>query len=88
MGDKAAAYLDKIMRILRKETTGHSVSWIDSLLETPIEDHRKYVMWRILAPYLINVRELSKDEAFNVVRDWLNKCHQLRKLDFNPEDKI
>jgi len=88
MGDKAAAYLDKIMRILRKETTGHSVSWIDSLLETPIEDHRKYVMWRILAPYLINVRELSKDEAFNVIRDWLNKCHQLRKLDFNPEDKI
>jgi hypothetical protein len=69
-------------------TTNHSIIWIDSLLETPIEDHRKYAMWRILAPYLINIRKLSHDEAFNIIRDWLNKCHQLRRLDFNVNQKI
>ncbi len=28
-------------------TVSHSIRWIDSLLETPIEDHRKNAMWRI-----------------------------------------
>src|SRR6266487_3785485 len=54
-------------------TTSHSIRCIDSLLETPIEDHRKYPTWRIVAPYLINVRKLSYDETFNVIGDWLNK---------------
>jgi hypothetical protein len=44
-------------------TTSHSIRWIDSLLETPIEDHRKYAVWRILAPYLIDVRKLFYEEA-------------------------
>jgi hypothetical protein len=69
-------------------TANHSIGWIDSLLETPIDDNRKYAVWRILGPYLMNVRELSKDEAFNVIRDWLNKCHQLRRLNFNVDQKI
>ncbi len=69
-------------------TTSHSIRWIDSLLETPIEDHRKYAMWRVIAPYLMNVRKLSHEEAFNVLRDWLNKCHQLKRLDFNVNQKI
>jgi hypothetical protein len=69
-------------------STSHSIHWIDSLLETPIKDHRKYAMWRILAPYLINIRQLSHDEAFNTIRDWLNKCRQLRRLDFNVNHKI
>ncbi len=69
-------------------TTNHSIRWIDSLLETPIEDHRKYAIWRIIAPYLINVRKLSYYEAFNLIGDWLNKCHQLKRLDFNVIQKI
>ena len=45
-------------------------------------------MWHILAPYLINIRKCSADEAFNTIRDWLDKCSQLRRLDFNPNYMI
>ena len=31
------------------------VQWIEKLLKTPIEDHRKFSLWRILVPYLVNV---------------------------------
>jgi hypothetical protein len=60
-----------------------SISWIEKLLQTPIDDYRKFVIWRILAPYLINVRKCSEDEAYNVIRNWLDKCSQLRKLNFS-----
>jgi hypothetical protein len=69
-------------------TTRHSISWIDSLLETPIEDHRKYAMWRIVAPYLISIRKLSHDEAFKIIENWLNKCDQITPLDFNTNNRI
>jgi hypothetical protein len=35
-------------------------------------------------PYLIKVRKCSADEAFNIIRDWLNRCRNLRQLDFTP----
>ena len=37
----------------------------------------------ILAPYLINIRNGSADEAYDIIRNWLNKCSQLRSLDFS-----
>lgn len=30
--------------------------WIEKLLETPIEDGRKYALWKILCPYLVNIK--------------------------------
>ena len=45
-------------------------------------------MWRILAPYLINIRKYSADEAFHIMRDWLDRCSQLRRLEFNPNYMI
>ena len=62
--------------------------WIEKLLETPIKDFRKLVLWKILCPYLIKVRKLSYEESFNILREWLDKCNTLRKLDFNPNHKI
>ena len=37
----------------------HSISWIEILLQTPIEDYRKNAIGLILAPYLINIRKFS-----------------------------
>jgi hypothetical protein len=45
-------------------------------------------MWRILAPYLINIRKYSIDEAYDTIRNWLNKCSQLRSLDFHSNYMI
>ncbi|HEY7078848.1 MAG TPA: hypothetical protein VH500_04040 [Nitrososphaeraceae archaeon] len=60
------------------------IKWIESLLQTPIEDNRKFLVWRFLVPYLINIRRLDGDEANNTVRSWLDKCRVLRQLNFNP----
>jgi hypothetical protein len=65
----------------RKDKT---IQWIENLIQTPIDDHRKFAIWRILAPYFINIKHYSVDEAFNIIRDWLDKCRALRQLDFNP----
>jgi hypothetical protein len=64
------------------------IPWIERLLKTPIPDHRKYCIWRILAPYLINVKDLSFEEAFDVIDKWLCKCNDIEKLDFDTETKV
>lgn len=56
--------------------------WIERLLQTPLEDYRKQCLWRILCPYLINVRKLPSEEAAIVLNEWLRKCDSLRKTDF------
>lgn len=67
---------------------GDRIDWIENLLKTPIEDQRNYCLWRIIGPYLLNVRNLSKSETTIVMEDWLSKCDKLRKLDFEPKTKI
>jgi hypothetical protein len=37
----------------------------------------------ILAPYLINIKKLSYDDALNIINSWLIKCGRLRQLDQN-----
>jgi hypothetical protein len=56
--------------------------WTEKLLQTPIDDYRKFAVWRILAPYLINIRKCSDDDATNIIRNWLDRCRNLRQLDF------
>jgi hypothetical protein len=75
---KSSVYVDQNNR----------VSWIEKLLLTPIPDHRKYCIWRILVPYLLNIRRLSEQETTDIIIDWLNRCKQLRRLDFNYKQKI
>jgi hypothetical protein len=65
-----------------------TIWWIENLLQTPLEDNRKFAVWRILIPYLINIRRLAGDEANNTIKDWLEKCNSLRRLDFNPNHII
>jgi hypothetical protein len=65
----------------RNKTT---ILWIEKLLQTPVDDYRKFAIWRILAPYLVNIKGSSTESALSMIRDWLNKCNSLRQLDFNP----
>jgi hypothetical protein len=65
-----------------------AIPWIELLLETPIEDYRKNAISLILAPYLINVKKLSYDDAFNIITDWLNKCDLIKRLDSNFSYRI
>ena len=67
----------------------NKIKWIEKgLLGNSLLDHRKYVIWRILSPYLLNVKKLPKEESYSVMKDWLDKCNQLKRLDFNAKIKI
>jgi Primase X len=73
----------------RKRTTlSGSLPWIEILLQTPLPKFRKYCIWRILAPYLINVKHLSFEESFDRIDKWLDKCNELEALDFDMDTKI
>jgi hypothetical protein len=65
------------------------IKWIEKgILEHPLPDHRKYIIWRILSPYLLNVKKLPKEESYSVIKDWLDKCNELERLNFNAKIKI
>jgi hypothetical protein len=64
--------------------SSHTIRWIESLFQTPIHDHRKYCLWRILIPYLVNVRKLSDEESTSEVSRWLDNCNSIRRLSFDP----
>jgi hypothetical protein len=62
----------KISKYRNSGTNGYryystnSIPWIEKLLQTPIVDHRKYALWRIIVPYLFNVKKLSETEVINI----------------------
>jgi hypothetical protein len=70
------------------QTSTNIIPWIEKLLETPIEDGRKYALWRILCPYLANIRKLEYEESFKILKTWLEKCNRLRELSFNADREI
>jgi hypothetical protein len=81
---------EKIMQRLTIRRRGRAqtiksatILWIEKLLQTPLDDYRKFAVWRILSPYLINIRKYSADEAHDILKNWLSKCSQLRGLDFS-----
>jgi Primase X len=58
-----------------------TTSWREKLLQTPIGDYRKNAVSLILAPYLINIKKLSSDDAFKIIKEWSDKCNKIRRLD-------
>jgi hypothetical protein len=65
----------------------NKIVWIEKLLQTPIQDHRKFTVWRILAPYLLNKSGLSFEESFSVIKGWLDKCNKIERFDFDANQK-
>jgi hypothetical protein len=46
-------------------TSIHIIKWVESLLQTPIQDYRKYCLWRILIPYVVSVRNTSNNATLS-----------------------
>jgi hypothetical protein len=66
-------------------TTTTTIPWIERLLQTPINDYRKFAIRIIIAPYLITTRGLDYNQSFEIIKDWLhNKCDRVERL--NPRD--
>ena len=83
-------YNNQHQKYYNNKNNSNYIPWIEQLLQTPIHECRKLAIWRILCPYLINIKKLSPIEATIIMRDWLDKCNSNsgRNLDFNPEQKI
>lgn len=64
------------------QRTGAS-SWIEKLLVTPIPDVRHRTVNMILAPYLVNSRGMSVEQATKVITGYIEKCKTI-----NPSTKI
>lgn len=80
--------IDESIKCSSLYENNNKTRWIETLLQTPICDHRKYAIWRIIAPYLINIKKMSYEEALNIIKDWLGKCDKITPLDFSVNNKI
>jgi len=77
------------MTVSKNQERANTIKWIEKgIIDHPFSDHRKYIIWRILSPYLLNVKKLPKEEAYSVMKEWLDKCDKLEKPNFNPKIKI
>jgi hypothetical protein len=36
----------------------------------------------------LNVKKLPKEESYSVIKEWLDRCNELERLNFNPKIKI
>jgi hypothetical protein len=55
--------------------------WIEnSLLRTPIADHRKHSINLLLAPFLVNVKKSNHDESYSTMIDWIMSCNNVMML--------
>jgi hypothetical protein len=70
------------------EITPGTISWIEKLLTMSISDNRKYCIWRILAPYLINIKKLQDEQASYIIREWLEKCNSEKRVSFDRSSRI
>jgi Primase X len=73
----------------QQQNQTNQIKWIENgILEKALADHRKYVIWRILSPYLLNVRKLPKEESYLIMKSWLDRCNKLERLTFSAKAKI
>jgi hypothetical protein len=63
-------------------------NWIETvLLQTPLDNYRKEVIFWILVPYLCTIKGIQNDDDIHqIVDEWLDKCERLRSLEPSRKD--
>jgi hypothetical protein len=85
LNNKVQKYIHKVNNY---NTSEIRIGWIETLLKTPLKDNRKYCLWRIFIPYLLNVKKLSIEETILILTKWLDISNNLKNLDFDPHSTI
>ncbi|KAA2283581.1 hypothetical protein [Candidatus Nitrosocosmicus sp. SS] len=85
---KTSRFQNKRCEIILKSDKVKKYYWIERLLQTPIPRFRRYCLYRILVPYLVNIRKLNSDKCSDILKMWLEKCSKLSKISFNMESEI
>lgn len=71
----------EVSQTLTRSNSNKDIYWIENLLQMPLQDHRKFVVWMILPQYLINVKKLSYEQTNKIINNWLHECDRVTKLD-------
>ena len=85
---KISRFQNKSCEIISKSTIVKRYFWIERLLQTPLPCFRRYCLYHILVPYLVNIRQLNSEICYDVLKIWLEKCNMLSKISFNIESEI
>ena len=67
--------------LLSGSNNNRTISWIDKLIHTAVDDRRKELIFWVLAPYLMTVKGLEYDKAYHIIEQWLEKCNEVRRLE-------
>jgi hypothetical protein len=55
--------------------------WIEKkLLKSPIPDYRKIAIDLVLVPFFIVIKKLTVNQTFDLIKEYLIKCHELQPL--------
>jgi hypothetical protein len=77
------------LKILKPGTSRPSdgrYGWVEALLSRGIPDGRHRLLWLVVAPYLVNIKGFSVEEASARTMEWLARCGEIRPLDGDFED--
>ena len=74
--------------IFKYNDTTRNYLWIEELLERPIPRFRRDCLYKIIIPYLVNIKKLDHDKCVDMLNNWLDKCNNLSKVDFNIKSEI
>jgi hypothetical protein len=63
-----------------RRTIPASYQWIERLVMIAIADHRKHTIDLVLAPFLIVIKHMSAEQAYDIIKDWIIKCNSIEML--------
>jgi len=72
---------EKYQRLEVNNNSSKVINWIERLLQTPLDDYRKYCVDLIMIPYLIVRRGMiDEDQIMSIVMQWADRCDKVEPL--------
>jgi len=71
------------LTVVKRGNTGShrgGYRWVERLLANPVDDGRHRLLWLVIAPYLVNVKGLSVEEAIRQAQAYIERCSQVKTL--------
>lgn len=65
---------------VQKPKTGKGYLYVEDLLKHPVSDGRHRLVWLVLAPYLVNVKNVDNDEAIEKIRAFVSVAGETRGM--------
>jgi hypothetical protein len=78
---KLKAEINDQKKISRANNPTNTIRYVEKLLSIQIKDHRKFAISLILAPYFVNIQNLSDAYSFSKIKQWAFKCNESKRLE-------